>query len=150
MQDLDRVLDGDDVHLAGGVDVVDHRGQGRRLARAGRSGDEHETAGLVGEAGEHDRQAQVVHRRRRAAHPPEDHGHAAALAEGVHAEAADAVDHVGEVGLVVALEVVGRVGAHDGGGHLRNRRRRESLDLEAAEVPVHPDAGDGVPLDVQV
>jgi hypothetical protein len=33
MQELDRVLDGDDVLGAPFVDQVDHRGQGRRLAR---------------------------------------------------------------------------------------------------------------------
>ena len=50
VQDLDRVLDRDDVLLPRAVDVVDHRRERRRLARAGRAGDEHEAAVLVGEA----------------------------------------------------------------------------------------------------
>ena len=46
VQDLDRVLDRDDVDLAVVVDVVDHAGEGRGLAGAGRAGDEHQAAGL--------------------------------------------------------------------------------------------------------
>ena len=49
VQDLDRVLDRDDVLPARAVDVVDHRRERRRLARAGRAGDEHEPAVLLGE-----------------------------------------------------------------------------------------------------
>ena len=49
VQDLDRVLDRDDVRPPRAVDVVDHRGERRRLARAGRAGDEDEAAVLLGE-----------------------------------------------------------------------------------------------------
>jgi hypothetical protein len=40
VEELDGVLHGEDVHRLGLVDVVDDRGQGGRLARAGRAGDE--------------------------------------------------------------------------------------------------------------
>ena len=59
MQHLDRVLDRDDVLLPRAVDVVDHRGERRGLARAGRAGDEHEPAMLVGEAADAGRQWSV-------------------------------------------------------------------------------------------
>ena len=49
VQDLDRVLDRDDVDRLGLVDVVDHRGERRGLARAGRSGHEDQPAVLVGD-----------------------------------------------------------------------------------------------------
>ena len=49
VQELDRVLDGDDVVGAGAVDQVDERGERRRLAGTGRAGDEHEAAGEGGE-----------------------------------------------------------------------------------------------------
>jgi hypothetical protein len=45
---LDRVLDRENVLLALGVDLVEHRRQRRRLAAAGRPGDQHQTAGPVG------------------------------------------------------------------------------------------------------
>ena len=41
MDVLDRILDGEDVIVPLGVDLVDHRRQRRRLAAAGRPGDEH-------------------------------------------------------------------------------------------------------------
>ena len=41
---LDRILDGDDVLAALGVDLVDHRRERRRLAAARRPGDEDEAA----------------------------------------------------------------------------------------------------------
>src|SRR5690606_39305204 len=40
VHDLDRVLDGDDVILAALVEVIDHGGEGRGLARANRTGDQ--------------------------------------------------------------------------------------------------------------
>ena len=47
VQDLDRVLDRDDVLLPRPVDVVDHRGERRRLSGARRARDEHEAAMLL-------------------------------------------------------------------------------------------------------
>ena len=50
VQELDRVLDGDDVVAPGAVGQVEQRGQRRGLARAGRAGDQHQAAGQVREA----------------------------------------------------------------------------------------------------
>jgi hypothetical protein len=41
---LDRILDRDDVARVAAVDLVDQRGQRRRLARPGRAADQHEAA----------------------------------------------------------------------------------------------------------
>ena len=49
VEELDRVLDGHDVLLARLVDRVDHGRQRGGLARAGRAGDEHDAARLLGE-----------------------------------------------------------------------------------------------------
>ena len=43
MHELDRILQRDDVHRLRFVDLVEDRGQGGRLAAAGRAGDEDET-----------------------------------------------------------------------------------------------------------
>ena len=59
VEELDRVLDGDDVLAALGVDVVDHRRQGRGLARAGGPGAEDEAALLLGDLLEHHRAARA-------------------------------------------------------------------------------------------
>ena len=63
VQELDRVLDRHDVRGARRVDVVDHRRQRRALAGAGRAGDEHQAALLVGDLLQHRRQRQLVDRR---------------------------------------------------------------------------------------
>ena len=105
VEHLDRILDGHDVALAGVVDVVDHRRQGGRLARPGRSGDEHEAALLVGErrtASGRPRSSKDLAAR---PHQPEDHPDRAALAIGVHAEAPEVDYGVGEVGLPGVLEL---------------------------------------------
>ena len=57
---LDRVLDGEDVPVLLGVDLVDHRRQRGRLAAAGRPGDQHQAARAVGELGDHRRQLQLL------------------------------------------------------------------------------------------
>ena len=60
---LDRVLDGDDVAGPVAVDVVEHRGQRRRLPRTGRSGDDDEAHGQVDEALDGRRDPELVEAR---------------------------------------------------------------------------------------
>jgi hypothetical protein len=60
VQVLDRVLDRDHVLVALAVDLVEHRGERRRLARAGRARDEHQAARLVADLRDHRRQAQLL------------------------------------------------------------------------------------------
>ena len=62
VEELDRVLDRHDVARALGVDDVDHRGQGRRLPRAGRPGDDDEPALVARELGDDRRKAELVDR----------------------------------------------------------------------------------------
>ena len=87
VEDLDRVLDRDDVLLPRPVDVADHRGERRRLPRAGRAGDEDEAAVLLGEPRDAGRQARAGRRSARARDHAEGERDRAALAEGVDAEA---------------------------------------------------------------
>ena len=63
VQDLDRVLDRDDVLAARPVDVVEHRRERRRLARAGGAGDEDQAAVLAREPGDAGRHAQLLEAR---------------------------------------------------------------------------------------
>ena len=83
---------GEDVAGPVGVAVVDHRGQRRRLAGAGRAGDQHEPALLHDEIEQHRRQPQLVERRDVAAHVADHQRDGAALAEDVDPEVADRPD----------------------------------------------------------
>ena len=65
VQNLDRVFDRDDVLLSRPVDVIDDRGERRRLSRAGRAGDEHEPAVLFGQAANAGRQSEHLEVRAR-------------------------------------------------------------------------------------
>jgi hypothetical protein len=108
-----------------GVDVVDHGRQGGGLARAGRAGDQHQAAGLLGQAGDHRGQAQLVDGHRPLLDPAQHQLDRAALAEGVHPEPPHAGQRVGEVGLVGPLELLVQVGAdqllEQALGHLRGK-----------------------------
>ena len=56
VHELDRILDREDVVAPRAVDLVDQRREGRRLARAGRSGEQDDAALLFGEFGDDRRQ----------------------------------------------------------------------------------------------
>ena len=62
VHEFDRILDGEDVLVALGVDLVDHGGQRGGLARAGRAGDQHQAARLVAQLADHRRQSELVER----------------------------------------------------------------------------------------
>ena len=62
VHELDRVLDGEDVFVALGVDLVDHGRQGRGFAGTGRPRHQHQAARFVAQLADHRRQAQLVER----------------------------------------------------------------------------------------
>ena len=105
VEHLDRVLDRHDVLVRGPVDPVDHRREGRALARAGRAGDEDDPALLVGEPRHDRRQLQVVDREHPEGHDAQHDADRAALAEDVDAEAPEPLAGVREVGLAGLLEL---------------------------------------------
>ena len=101
VQELDRVLDRDDVLGVGLVDVVDHRGERRRLARAGRAGDQDDPALLLGQLADRPAAAPSSSTVGSSAGSRGRRARRAALAEGVDAEAREPLDRVGEVDLVL-------------------------------------------------
>ena len=139
VQELDRVLDGEDVIVAGLVDLVDQRGERGRLAGAGRAGHEHDPARLLGELADDRRQAELLDRHRLGRDQAEGGAERAALEEGVDAEAADAGDAVGEVELPVGLERLALRGAQDrvddlarvGRRHVRHALERDERAADA-------------------
>ena len=87
VEELDRVLDRHDVLVARLVDLVDHRGERRRLARAGRARDEHDAARLARELADDRRQAELLDRHRLGGDQAERRADRAALEVRVDAEA---------------------------------------------------------------
>ncbi len=83
VQDLDRVLDRHDVDRLRLVDVLDHRGERRGLAGAGRAGDQDQAAVLLGELADGVGQAHLLERRPAEAQPAEHHAGRSALVEHV-------------------------------------------------------------------
>ena len=125
VQELDRVLDGEDVLVARLVDLVDDRGERRRLARARGARDEHEPARLLGEGADDRRHAELLERHRLRGDQAEGGGERAALEVRVDAEAAVAGDRVGEVDLPLGLQALALRGVEDRVDDLPRVRRRE-------------------------
>ena len=139
MEELDRVFDGDDVLVPLAVDLVDHRGQRRRLARAGRAGDEHEAARLVADLLDDRRQSELLEAEDLVGDLPVDGGGGAALVEDVRAEAGQPLDAEGEVELEVLFEaMLLRVGENRVGELLR-LRRRQRRHVQRRELAVDAD-----------
>jgi hypothetical protein len=104
VDELDRILDRDDVRALCRVDVVDHRGERRRLARPGGPRHDDEAARQVAEAEDRGRKPELLGRPDLGGDHPEDGGDPVALLEDVAAEPGDAGDLVPEVDLLVLLE----------------------------------------------
>jgi hypothetical protein len=152
VQELQRVLDGHDVAPARAVDVVDHRGQGRGLARAGGAGEQHDPALLLGQRADDRRQRQLVDGLDRDGDGADDQRDRAALAEGVAAKAREAGDRVGEVDLALVGELLQLGGVvehlpHRSLGVLRRERRQP---LDRVHGPVHAHDRSRGHLEVQV
>ena len=88
VQELDRILDGEDVLGARLVDQIDDGGERGRLARAGRAGDQHDAGLQRGDIGERRRQLQLGDGRDRRRDDAHDDRERAALPEDVDAEPA--------------------------------------------------------------
>ena len=105
MHELDRILDRDDVARARAVDVVDHRRQRRRLARAGDAGDEDEPALLLAHLLDRRRQVELVEPGHLGRDDAQHHAGLAALLEHVDAIADPVGRAVAEVGIVMDVEL---------------------------------------------
>jgi hypothetical protein len=106
MKELDRVLDRHDVVRPLGVDDVDEPGERRRLTRTGDTGDEDQTPAEVGELLNRLRKAQLIQGFDAVGDQSHDRTHRVALLEDVDPEARSARKRVGQVELLIVLELL--------------------------------------------
>ena len=151
VQELDGVLDRHDVVLALGVDLVDHRGERRRLARARRPGHEDESLGPLRELLDDRREVQLVEGADLDGDDPDRAAHRPALPEHVAAEARQSLEAEGEVELVLLLELLLLRLVEDAVGEALRVLGRELLELaQRRELAVHTNLWKGARGDVQV
>ena len=151
VQELYRVLDGDDVlgHLP--VDEVDHGRERCGLAAAGDPRDQNYAALFSPQPPYHLRHVQILelgHPKRNETH---DDGDRTPLPERVHPETAHPRDRVGEVRLPFLLKRLDNLPRHDVPDHvLRVRRAKDLVTLQALEQTACPDGRWRPHLQVQV
>ena len=113
VNEFDGVLDGEDMVVLVAVEVVEHRRQGGRLARAGGAGDQHQAARYVGDLAEHLTHAQVFHGQHFRGNGTEHRTGTAVLVEGVDPEARHARYLEGKVGLEELFVILALLVVHD-------------------------------------
>ena len=150
VEELDRVLDRDDVEGPLAVDLVDHRRERRRLARARGTRDEHEAARLVAEPLDDRRDAELLESEDLVRDLPEDRRDRAPLHEDVPAEPGQALDPEGEVELERLLEPVLLDVGQDRVAELLRLGDGQRGVVQGLDVAVDPDHRRRVRRDVQV
>jgi hypothetical protein len=137
MDVLDRVLDRQNVVLTLGIDLVDHRGECRGLAAAGRAGDQHEAARALGQHGQHRRQPELAERPDLFRDEPVDCGNSAPLVEDVAPESCQAADTEREIELQGFFEALLLCIGENAVDQLLGLGRRQLRQLQPLQVPMH-------------
>jgi hypothetical protein len=132
------------------VQVVDHRRQRRRLARAGRPGAQHHAARFQRELGEDRWAVELLEGQDLRGNRPEHGAGAAVLVEGVDAKARQALDLEREVALERLLVVLALRVVHDVVHHVVHLLVLERVDIDAAHVAVNADHRRQAGREVQV
>ena len=147
---LDGILDRDDVLVALAVDLVDHRGERRRLARPRGAGHENQAARLVRDLLDDGRQAELTEAENLVGDLAVNSGGCAALVEHVRAEAGKALDSERKIELEILLEaVLLRIGEHRV-GELFCFGRRQRRQIERRELAIDPDLRRRIRRDVKI
>ncbi len=121
VHELDGVFDRHDVVGTRRVDEVDHRREGGRLARTGRTGHEHEATGKFGEVAHAFRDAELFELLDLRRDQTEGGAHRPALLVEVHAEPGIRRDRESEIELEFAFELLALLrsnDAHEGRQHV--------------------------------
>jgi hypothetical protein len=136
VNELDRVLDRDDRRFLSLVDVVDHCGEGRRLAATGRAGDEHESTFALADILQHRRHTEVVEGDDVAGDYAKDRRLTSSREEDVDPEASHVAELEGEVDVELLLEDPALRVVHDVERHRVHFVSRERWMVDALDVSV--------------
>ena len=134
--ELDGVLDRDNVMVEVLVDIVDHRRQGRGLARSRRPGHQHQSARPRAEFGQHGRRPQLVEGQELGRNQPQHHPNATLLFEDRHAEPAYVAEGETEVAAAHLLQFLLAPLRRDALHQRHAVLRLQHLCLEADQVAV--------------
>ena len=150
VHELDRVLDREDVVRLLAVDLVDHRRERRRLAGAGRPGDEDEAARPHRELAQRRRQPELLERPKLLRNVPERGRERIALEVDVHAKAREAGNAVREVELPVHLELLLLLGGEDAIEEAARVVGHDLVAVERRQIAVHAHARRRTGNEVQI
>ncbi len=106
VDELDRIFDSDDVATPLAIDLVDHRGQRRRLSRTRRAGNEHQTSWTLRHLRDGGRQFQIVKAPYGERNLSEHDRHRPTLLEHIATKTCKASEPKGKVELVLDLEAL--------------------------------------------
>ena len=141
VHEFDRVLHREDVAVLVFIDVVDHRRQRGRLARAGRPCHKHDTARLVGNVAEALGRVEFLKRQDLRGNRPHHGASAAVLYEGVDAEAGEVGDREREVALQVFLVGLALAVVHDVVDHAVHFGMIHRRQVDAANIAMDANHG---------
>ncbi len=139
VNELDRLLDGDDVTGEVGIDVVDERREGGALTRSGGAGDEHDAAAHVAEGFDDLGNAEVLERFDLGGDDPEDRAVAVGLLEVVAAKPVVLVHFVGEIEVAAFLEPLPALGSANFAQHVAHFFLRERFLADRDNLAVSAD-----------
>ncbi len=125
--ELDRVFDGDDVRGDQFVHDVDHRREGRRLARSGRAGEQHQAAGKHREIPRDGRCPEFFERIHAVGDEAQSDRDRPELPVDVRAKTSDSLRRVREVDFAALIELLALACAHQTEGDVLHPRLGELL-----------------------
>ncbi len=147
---LDGVLDRQNVGRPRSVHPIHHRRHRCRLAGAGGTGDEHQTARPIGKPANRSRKAEFLERPDRLWNQAEDRADDAPLAEHVAATAANAIDGESPIDLVPIVEHPSLAVVQRAVSKTLRVFRRQRWEIETMEIAIHTHSGRGADRKVQV
>jgi hypothetical protein len=151
VQEFDGVFDGDDVIGPRGVDAVDHGRERGGFARAGRPGDEDQSALLLADIFDDVREIKFFDGANLGGNDAQDHADVAALLEYVDAKSAQTRDAIGHVQFGRLLEFLLLAIGHHAERHGKHFFRSDARHIgERIERAVHAKTGMVADLQVEI